>query len=42
MGKTRVIPENILKKQRRDATLLKARQDKRAADKAQRTKTRKE
>merc|ERR1712021_53205 len=42
MGKTRVIPENILKKQRRDATLLKAKQDRRAADKTARTKTRKE
>jgi large subunit ribosomal protein L7e len=42
MGKTRVIPENILKKQKRDAALLKARQDRRAAEKTARAKTRKE
>jgi len=42
MGKTRVIPENILKKQKRDANLLKARQDRRAAEKTARAKTRKE
>merc|ERR1719409_2129465 len=42
MGKTRVIPENILKKQKRDAALLKARQDRRAADKTARGKARKE
>merc|ERR1711976_166752 len=38
----RVIPENILKKQKRDAALLKARQDRRAAEKTARAKTRKE
>ena len=40
--RTRVIPENILKKQKRDANLLKARQDRRAAEKTARAKTRKE
>ena len=40
--RTRVIPENILKKQKRDAALLKARQDRRAAEKTARAKTRKE
>merc|ERR1719197_2323740 len=39
--KARVIPENILKKQARDAKLLKARKDKRAADKKDRTAARK-
>ena len=38
----RVIPENILKKQARDAKLLKARQDGRKAAKTARTKSRKE
>merc|ERR1719174_2055163 len=41
MGK-RVISENILKKQARDAKLLKARQDGRKAAKTARTKSRKE
>merc|ERR1712110_809776 len=41
MGK-RVIPENILKKQARDAKLLKARQDGRKAAKTARGKARKE
>merc|ERR1719478_2054942 len=41
MGK-RVIPENILKKQARDAKLLKARQDGRKAAKTARAKSRKE
>ena len=40
--RTRVIPENILKKQKRDAALLKARQDRRAADKKARATSRKE
>ena len=40
--RTRVIPENILKKQRRDAALLKARQDRRAAEKTARATTRKQ
>lgn len=39
--RTRVIPENILKKQRRDATLLKATQTRRAAEKTARASTRK-
>merc|ERR1719197_422866 len=39
--KARVIPENILKKQARDAKLLKARKEKRAADKKDRTAARK-
>jgi len=38
----RVIPENILKKQARDAKLLKAKQDGRKADKVARAKGRKE
>eukprot|EP00494_Astrolonche_serrata_P020842 UN21073 len=42
MGKQGLLPENILKKQKRDATLLKARQDRRAAEKTARAKTRKE
>merc|ERR1719183_3486296 len=42
MGKkARVIPENILKKQARDAKLLKARKDKRVADKKDRAAARK-
>jgi len=38
----RVIPENILKKQKRDARLLKARQDGRKAAKDARAKSRKD
>merc|ERR1719331_679632 len=42
MGKTRVIPENILKKQKRDANLLKAQTAARAAAKTARAAARKE
>ena len=39
--RARVVPENILKKQARDAKLLKLRADQRAAAKAERAKARK-
>lgn len=39
--RAKIVPENILKKQQRDAKLLKAISDKRAADKKNRTAARK-